>query len=205
MEQWDNQSYYYSIVSLFHCHWTMQTKHNSDSIIFGGGCFWCMEAVFQMLRGVSSVTSGYTGGEKPNPSYQAVSNGDTGHVEAIKIEFDPAVVTLENLLAVFFSSHDPTTPNRQGHDIGPQYRSAIFYNSPEQEAIIRAYTKNLTDDKTFVRPIVTEIAPALPFYTAEEYHQNYYQNNREQGYCMAVIDPKIAKLRKEYTHLLRQS
>ncbi len=164
-----------------------------------------MEAVFQMLRGVSSVTSGYTGGEKPNPSYQAVSNGDTGHVEAIKIEFDPAVVTLENLLAVFFSSHDPTTPNRQGHDIGPQYRSAIFYNSPEQEAIIRAYTKNLTDDKTFVRPIVTEIAPALPFYTAEEYHQNYYQNNREQGYCMAVIDPKIAKLRKEYTHLLRQS
>ncbi len=164
-----------------------------------------MEAVFQMLRGVSSVTSGYTGGEKPNPSYQAVSNGDTGHVEAIKIEFDPAVVTLENLLAVFFSSHDPTTPNRQGHDIGPQYRSAIFYNSPEQEATVRAYVKKLTDDKTFARPIVTEIAPTVPFYTAEEYHQNYYQNNREQGYCMAVIDPKIAKLRKEYTHLLRQS
>jgi peptide-methionine (S)-S-oxide reductase len=183
----------------------MSSLQTNDSIIFGGGCFWCMEAVFQMLRGVNSVTSGYTGGEKPNPSYQAVSNGDTGHVEAIKIEFDPSVVTLENLLAVFFSSHDPTTPNRQGHDIGPQYRSAIFYNSPEQEATVRAYIKKLTDEKTFARPIVTEIASAVPFYTAEGYHQNYYQNNREQGYCMAVIDPKIAKLRKEYTHLLKQS
>lgn len=183
----------------------MSILQTNDSIIFGGGCFWCMEAVFQMLRGVNSVTSGYTGGEKPNPSYQAVSNGDTGHVEAIKIEFNPSLVTLENLLAVFFSSHDPTTSNRQGHDIGPQYRSAIFYNSPEQEATVRTYVKKLTDDKTFTRPIVTEIAPALPFYIAEGYHQNYYQNNREQGYCMAVIDPKIAKLRKEYTHLLRQS
>jgi peptide-methionine (S)-S-oxide reductase len=164
-----------------------------------------MEAVFQMLRGVTSVVSGYTAGTTEKPSYEEVSGGASGHVEAIKIEYDPSIVELNDLLAVFFSSHDPTTPNRQGHDIGPQYRSAIFYNSPEQEKIIRDYIAKLTENQTFSKPIVTEIAPATAFYSAEGYHQNYYQNNREQGYCQVVIDPKISKLRQEYAHLLKQT
>lgn len=173
-----------------------------ESIIFGGGCFWCMEAVFQMLRGVESVTSGYTGGTLPNPAYQQVSSGDTGHIEAIKIDFDPTIVKLDDLLSVFFSSHDPTTLNRQEGDIGTQYRSAVFYNSPEQKATIAAFIKKLTADGAFAKPIVTEITPAAAFYPAETYHQNYYRNNPEQGYCQAIINPKIAKLRKQYAHLL---
>jgi peptide-methionine (S)-S-oxide reductase len=174
-----------------------------ETIILGGGCFWCVEAVFQRLRGVISVTSGYTGGGVTNPTYSQVSSGTTGHAEAVKVEFDPSVIKISDLLAVFFSSHDPTTLNRQGHDIGPQYRSAIFYNSPEQEAAAREYVKKLEREKIFSKPIVTEITPAQEFYKAESYHQNYYQNNQSQPYCAVVIDPKIAKLKKEYSHLLK--
>ncbi len=175
-----------------------------DKIIFGGGCFWCMEAVFQMLRGVESVTSGYTGGETKNPTYAAVCSGSTGHTEAVKVVFDPSVIDLKTLLAVFFSTHDPTTPNRQGHDIGTQYRSAIFYTSMEQKKMIEAYIKELTDNKTFSSRIVTEVSPASEFYEAEAYHQNYYKNNSGEGYCQAVINPKLAKLRQSYAHLLKQ-
>lgn len=176
---------------------------NRESITFGGGCFWCMEAVFQMLRGVASVRSGYTGGTIPNPTYQQVCNGNTGHAEAVEVVFDPSIVKLEDLLAVFFTTHDPTTLNRQGGDVGTQYRSAIFYHSEEQKNAIEAFMQKLKDDQTFSKPIVTELTPANEFYPAEDYHQNYYRNNPEQGYCQAIIDPKIAKLRKTYTHLLK--
>lgn len=172
-------------------------------MVFGGGCFWCVEAVFQLLRGVESVTSGYTGGAMPNPTYRAVSNEDTGHVEAVKVEYDPAVVKVEDLLAVFFSSHDPTTRNRQGNDVGTQYRSAIFYTTDTQKITAENYMKKLADDQTFSGPIVTELEPLGTFYPAEAYHQNYYRNNSDQPYCQVMIDPKVAKLRKEYAHLLK--
>ncbi len=175
----------------------------SQTIIFGGGCFWCMEAVFQMLRGVASVTSGYAGGKLENPSYEVVSSGTSGHVEVIKVDFDPNIVALDDLLSVFFSSHDPTTPNRQGNDVGPQYQSAIFYTTDEQKATIEAFIGKLTEEKTFSKPIITDLHPLLAFYPAEKYHQNYYRNNSDQPYCQFVIDPKIAKLRKNYAHLLK--
>ncbi len=176
---------------------------SSQTIVFGGGCFWCVEAVFQMLRGVTGVTSGYTGGTVPNPTYDQVSMGRTGHAEAIKIDYDPSVVKVSDLLAVFFSSHDPTTLNRQGHDVGTQYRSAIFYSTPEQKSEAEQYMKQLATDKTFANPIVTELNPLADFYPAESYHQNYYRSNPDQPYCQAMIDPKIAKLRKQYAHLLQ--
>jgi peptide-methionine (S)-S-oxide reductase len=174
----------------------------SNAIIFGGGCFWCMEAVFQMLRGVTSVTSGYMGGAKPHPTYDEVSSGTSGHAEVVRVTFDPEIVSLRDLLAVFFTTHDPTSLNRQGNDAGTQYRSSIFYTSSEQEKIIRDYTAELTQEGVFKKPIVTEIVSATDFYKAEDYHQNYYKNNSEMGYCQAVINPKLAKLRQSYAHLL---
>lgn len=176
---------------------------NIESVIFGGGCFWCVEAVFQLLKGVLSVTSGYAGGAMPRPNYSDVSTGISGHAEVIKIEFDASIIRLEDLLAVFFTSHDPTTLNRQGNDTGTQYRSAIFYNSEEQKVAIEKYIKKLEDEKTFPSPIVTEISPVKDFYPAEKYHQNYYQNNRQQPYCQIMIDPKVVKLRKQYAYLLK--
>lgn len=173
-----------------------------DSIIFGGGCFWCMEAVFQLLRGVSTVTSGYTGGEMSHPTYRAVSNENTGHAEVIQIEFDPSIVHLDDLFSVFFSSHDPTTLNRQGNDVGTQYRSAIYYTTVEQKNAAEIFIQKLVIDKTFTKPITTELKPLEKFYPAEDYHQNYYTNNQEQGYCQYVIDPKIKKLREKFAHLL---
>jgi peptide-methionine (S)-S-oxide reductase len=175
----------------------------TQTIIFGGGCFWCMEAVFQMLKGVESVMSGYTGGKMVKPTYEAVCDGTTEHVEAIKIEFDPSVIMLDDLLAGFFTSHDPTTLNRQGNDVGTQYRSAVFYTTPEQKEMIEKFIQKLTDDQVFKDPIVTEVKPAEEFYTAEAYHQNYYKNNENKPYCQAVISPKIAKLRKQYSRLLK--
>lgn len=175
----------------------------SQIIIFGGGCFWCTEAVFQMLKGIKSVTSGYTGGNLPNPSYEDVCTGVTGHVEAIKIEFDPKIIKLSDLLAVFFTNHDPTTLNRQGNDVGTQYRSAIFYTSQEQKGEIEKFIQKLTQDKVFKDPIVTEMKPTGEFYEAEEYHKNYYLNNESKPYCQIVINPKIAKLRKQYTKFLK--
>lgn len=175
-----------------------------ETIVFGGGCFWCTEAIFQMLNGVKSVTSGYTGGDTPNPTYEQVCTGDTGHVEAVKIEYDPTRVRLRDLLAVFFTSHDPTTLNHQGNDTGTQYRSAIFYSSDAQKQTIDAFIKELVENKTFGRPIVTDIKPLGVFYPAESYHRNYYRANSNQPYCQFIINPKIAKLRKTYAHLLTQ-
>lgn len=176
---------------------------NSQTIIFAGGCFWCMEAVFQMLRGVESVTSGYAGGSKDKPTYHEVSSESTGHAEVIEIKFDPSVVTLDDLLSVFFTTHDPTTLNRQGGDVGTQYRSAIYSTSDEQKIAIEKFIQKLIDEKTFTKPIMTEIKPLDIFYPAEAYHQNYYRDNADQPYCQVVIDPKIAKLRQKYAYLLK--
>jgi peptide-methionine (S)-S-oxide reductase len=168
-----------------------------------GGCFWCLEAVFQQLKGVSRVTSGYAGGAMPNPSYEAVCTGRTGHAEVVQVEFDPAVVSYRDLLDVFFTIHDPTTPDRQGADEGTQYRSAIFFQSPEQQRTARATIAELEAGKVWDDPIVTEVVPLTVFYPAEEYHRDYYRRNPTQGYCRAVIAPKVAKLRKYYLEKLK--
>lgn len=180
-----------------------QETKNSETIIFGGGCFWCTEAVFQMLRGVDWVTSGYIGGQTENPTYEDVSTGTTGHVEAIKVVFNPSIIKLDELLAVFFTTHDPTTKDRQGNDLGTQYRSAIFFNTPVQKETIDNFINKLAADKVFPSPIVTEVLQASVFYPAEAAHKNYYLNNISQPYCQIVIDPKINKLRQKYSHLLK--
>lgn len=169
---------------------------------FAGGCFWCQEAVFQPLRGVEQVVSGYIGGRMPNPSYEAVCSGMTGHAEAIQLSFDPAVISYHDLLELFFAFHDPTTLNRQGPDEGTQYRSAIFYHSPEQKAEAERVIRELEAAGTFDSPIVTQLLPADPFYPAESYHQDYYRNNPDQAYCRAMITPKVAKLRLKYADRL---
>ena len=170
---------------------------------FGGGCFWCMDAVFRHLKGVEEVMSGYAGGMVPNPTYEQVCGGNTGHVEVIQLTFDPSVVTYEQLLSVFFSLHDPTTLNCQGNDVGTQYRSVVFFEDADQEKAAHAYIEKLTKDQTFSNPIVTAVEPLPTFYPAERYHQDYYAKNPDQGYCRVMIDPKIAKLRKSYQHLLK--
>ncbi len=174
-----------------------------ETAVFGGGCFWCTEAVYQRLRGVERVESGYAGGLTDRPTYEDVSGGETGHAEVIRISFDPAQVSYETLLDVFFSFHDPTTLNRQGHDVGPQYRSAIYYTSPAQADQAAAYIRKLAADGVFSQAIVTEVRPLEKFFSAEDYHQNFYNNNRNYPYCTAVIDPKIAKLRQKFSRLLR--
>jgi peptide-methionine (S)-S-oxide reductase len=174
----------------------------SQTAILGGGCFWCLEAVFTQLKGIISVESGYSGGNKPNPDYAEVCNGNTGHAEVIKIEFDPDKITYELLLRIFFAVHDPTTPDRQGNDRGTQYRSVIFYNSPQQEQIIRRVIRDLENSKIYPDPFVTEIKPLSEFYKAEEYHQEYFANNPYRSYCQAIISPKVAKLRKHFTKYL---
>ncbi len=171
-----------------------------ETAVFGGGCFWCTEAIFQGLKGVSSVLPGYAGGHLPNPTYEQVSGGDTGHAEVTQIIFDPKVITFPVLLEVLFATHDPTTMNRQGGDIGEQYRSVIFYTTPEQKKQSEAYIKNAQKD--FDSPIVTQIQPLDKFYEAENYHQNYFNNNKNQPYCQAVISPKLAKFRKKFAYLL---
>ena len=164
-----------------------------------GGCFWCTEAVYKRLRGVDSVVSGYTGGERANPTYEEVCSGRTGHAEAVRITFDPAQISYEDLLRVFFKTHDPTTLNCQGADVGTQYRSAIFYEDEEQKATAERLKQELESSGEFDSPIVTEISPAGPYYTAEDYHMDFYDRNREYGYCRVVIDPKIQKLYKEFS------
>ena len=170
---------------------------------FAGGCFWCVDAVFQPLKGVEGVVSGYIGGRRPNPSYEQVCSGATGHAEAVEIRFDPAVISYRDLLELFFAFHDPTTKDRQGPDRGTQYRSAIFVHSPEQRATAEAVIKELDDAEVFPASIVTEVSPATTFYPAEEYHQDYYRKNPEKGYCQAMISPKLAKLRSKYAAKLR--
>lgn len=164
----------------------------------GGGCFWCLEAVFSPLKGVDRVTSGYTGGKVRNPAYREVCNGTTGHAEAVEIAFDPAVISYRDLLEVFFAFHDPTTLNRQGPDVGTQYRSAIFHHTEAQRLAARQVIDELTVAGTFDAPIVTALVPEEPFYPAEEYHQQYFARNPGQAYCQAVIAPKVAKLRSGY-------
>ena len=169
-----------------------------------GGCFWCLEAVYDRMKGVESVESGYIGGKHPNPSYEAVCTGRTGHAEAVQITFDPKVVSYRELLEVFFAIHDPTTLNRQGHDVGTQYRSAIFYHSPDQKAVAEDVIAAFTKEKVFDDPIVTEVVPAATFYIAEDYHQEYFARNPTQGYCVAVVNPKVAKFRKLFAEKLKQ-
>ena len=170
---------------------------------FGGGCFWCTEAVFLELRGVEKVESGYAGGEMANPSYEAVCTGRTGHAEVIQITFDPTAISFRDLLEVFFATHDPTTLNRQGADVGTQYRSAIFYHSPEQQAAAEAMIAERNASGEFASPIVTQVVPYANYYPAEEYHQNYYAEHPTQSYCSAVIPPKLAKLRQKFAAKLK--
>jgi len=168
------------------------------------GCFWCTEAIFQRLNGVEKVTSGYSGGKVKNPTYNEVTSGETGHAEVIQIQFNPSVITFQEILEVFFATHDPTTLNRQGYDVGTQYRSAIFYHSAAQKEVAEAFIKSLTDAKIFDKKIVTEITAFDAFYEAEAYHQNYYNNNKNQGYCVAVINPKLDKFIKKYKDKLKK-
>ncbi len=166
---------------------------------FAGGCFWCTEAIFKRLKGVIKVLPGYTGGTTENPTYKSVSSGESGHVECIQLEFDSEVITFERLLDVFLHTHNPTTLNRQGHDIGTQYRSAIFYHSRKQKEIAERVINKLEEEKIFEDPIVTEIVPFQKFYEAEDYHKNYFENNRNAPYCNSVIEPKLRKLINEYS------
>lgn len=163
-----------------------------------GGCFWCTEAIFKRLKGVADVISGYAGGGRENPTYEKVSTGATGHAEAIQLDFDPSVISYEKLIEIFFNLHDPTTLNRQGADSGPQYRSAIFYHNEAQKETALKVRDEIAESGLYSDPIITEIVPFENFYTAEEYHQNFYDNNKTQGYCDYVISPKIKKLLQEY-------
>jgi peptide-methionine (S)-S-oxide reductase len=165
---------------------------------FGAGCFWCVEAVYQQLKGVSSVVSGYSGGHVENPTYEQVTSGKTGHAEVAQIEFDPETISYEELLEVFFETHDPTTLNRQGNDVGAQYRSIIFYHDETQREVAERVRSSYDASGTWKRPIVTEIVPFTDFYVAEDYHQNYYRNNPNQGYCRYVIRPKLEKLEQTF-------
>lgn len=182
------------------------TNHTNGKELatLGGGCFWCLEAVYDQLRGVQAVESGYAGGHVANPSYRQVCTGTTGHAEVVQLTFDPAVVTFRELLEVFFTIHDPTTPDRQGADIGPQYRSAIFYHSPEQQATAAQVIREIAQAGIWDAPIVTEVTPADIFYRAEDYHQEYYANNGNQPYCRAVVAPKVAKFRKHFVEKLKK-
>ncbi len=178
----------------------------TESIVLGGGCFWCTEAVFKMLRGVKSVMPGYAGGTNTksgqSPTYEEVSTGKTGHAEAVKIVYDPLLIKLEDLLTVFFATHDPTTPDRQGNDIGPQYRSIILYNTSEQRVAAEMFIKELNASSASGAPIVTELKPLKNFYEAEDYHQDYYAKNSRQMYCQVVINPKLEKVQQKFGALL---
>lgn len=176
---------------------------NTQTATLAGGCFWCLEAVFDNLQGVTDVVSGYAGGETENPTYQQVCTGKTGHAEAVQIRFDPVVITYKELLEVFFSIHDPTTLNRQGTDVGTQYRSAIFFHTSEQQEIAEQTIRELTEEKIWADSIITEVLPLNVFFPAEDYHQEYFARNPEQGYCQMVVSPKVAKFRKKFAARLK--
>lgn len=181
----------------------MEVVDKMEKATLAGGCFWCTEAVFLELRGVKTVVPGYIGGHTLNPTYAEICTGNTGHAEAIEIVFDPNEITFGELLEVFFATHDPTTLNRQGHDIGTQYRSEIFYHDELQKEISEAYIALMTQENTFKDPIVTQISPISTFYSAEGYHNNYYNQNKLQGYCSYVITPKIEKVKKVFRDRLK--
>ena len=174
------------------------TNNKTETVVLGGGCFWCQEALFLHIKGVVSVVSGYAGGPLENPTYEQVSTGTTGHSEVVKIEFDPNIITFKELLYIFFYVHDPTSRDRQGADVGHEYRSIILFTSESQKEIISQVIKELEDKKAFRGPIVTEVVPLDKFYRAEEYHQRYFEKNPDKGYCQVVIAPKIKKLEKEF-------
>ena len=180
----------------------MSREGEREVATLGGGCFWCLDAVFRQLRGVEKVAAGYAGGTKQNPTYREVCTGTTGHAEVVQITFEPSVVTYRDLLDVFFTIHDPTTVDRQGGDIGPQYRSIILYQSPEQERTAREAIATVEAEKLWDDPIVTRIEPLRTFFPAEQYHQDYYANKPRQAYCQAVIAPKVAKFRKKFLERL---
>ena len=175
-----------------------------ETATLGGGCFWCFEPIFEALNGVHRVSVGYAGGELAEPTYQQVGGGRTGHAEVVQIEFDPQVISYREILEVFFSVHDPTTPNRQGADIGTQYRSLVLYHSPEQQETAVALIRELQTAGTGGSPIVTQVQPFRAFYLGEDYHQDYYEKNSSAGYCRIVIDPKLAKFRKRYADKLKK-
>lgn len=178
----------------------MDTK---EIAVFGGGCFWCTEAVFKMLKGVELVKPGYTGGTTENPTYEQVSGGNTGHAEVIYIEYDPSQIKYTDLLTVFFASHDPSTLNRQGNDVGTQYRSVVFYTTPAQKEEVEQFIRNLDESSKEGKPIVTEVVPLSTFYDAENYHKDYYENHKEDRYCEVIINPKVEKIQKQFTDLLK--
>jgi peptide-methionine (S)-S-oxide reductase len=182
-----------------------ESQTRREVATLAGGCFWCLEAVYDQLRGVDEVVSGYTGGTVPKPTYKLVCTGTTGHAEAVQITFDPTVISFRDLLDVFFTVHDPTTLNRQGADVGTQYRSAIFYHTSEQKAAAEQAIKDLTAARLWNDPIVTEVVPFEVFYPAEAYHQEYFVNNPDQGYCRMVVAPKVAKFRKQHLARLKDA
>ena len=175
----------------------------SESITLGGGCFWCTEAVFVQVRGITDVESGYCNGTTQNPSYEAVCGGQTGHAEVVKLEFDPAQISLREILEIFFVIHDPTTLNQQGHDVGTQYRSGIYVNSPDQEEVVQSVLREVNDSKTYRHPVVTEVLPLANYWPAEEYHQDYFEKHPSQGYCLMVAAPKVEKFRKTFSRLAK--
>ena len=180
-------------------------EHHTETSTLAGGCFWCLEAVFQELQGVERVESGYAGGHVANPTYRQVCGGATNHAEVVNVTFDPSIISFRDLLDVFFSMHDPTTLNRQGADVGTQYRSAIFHHSQEQKAVAEQVIRDLTASRVWDRPIVTEVTPFAAFYPAEDYHRDYFRRNSAQPYCQVVIAPKVAKLRKQHLDRLKRA
>jgi peptide-methionine (S)-S-oxide reductase len=171
----------------------------------GGGCFWCLEAVYGQTEGVISAISGYMGGQRPNPTYEQVCSGATGHVEVVQVTFDPSVITFREILEIFFTTHDPTTLDRQGNDVGTQYRSVIFYHSPEQRSVSEALIGELGTERVFPHPVVTALEPAQTFYPAEDYHQEYFTKNPNQPYCTYVVAPKVQKFRKKFAARLKRA
>lgn len=180
-----------------------ELKSKLDTATLGSGCFWCTEAIFERLKGVHAVVSGYAGGVKENPTYEEVCSGKTGHAECTQIFYDPSIITFGELLEVFWKTHDPTTLNRQGNDVGTQYRSVIFYHNEEQKKLAEKYKEELDKSGAWGNPIVTEISPLTNFYPAEDYHQDYYDNNSNQGYCSFVIAPKVEKFEKVFKNKLK--
>jgi len=183
---------------------TQHPSSGTEVAVLGGGCFWCLDAVFRGLNGVTSVESGYAGGTRANPTYEDVCMGRSGHAEVVRVTFDPAVLSFRDLLTVFFTIHDPTTLNRQGNDMGTQYRSVVYCETPQQRATVQDVIRTLTAGKLWESPIVTEVADAAPFYPAEGYHQDYFERNASQPYCAFVVAPKVAKFRKAFSERLKR-